>query len=57
MLTPNDFASRAEVEDRVRRVHDHDERAATPFRWTLTGQDLAALLTTLAAKTPVASAV
>jgi hypothetical protein len=56
VLTPNDFASLAEVEDRLLRFQDHYERAATPFRWTFTRQDLAALLVKLAAKDRLAIA-
>jgi DDE superfamily endonuclease len=50
VLTPNDFASLADVEDRLLRFQDHYEQAATPFEWTFTRQDLAALLVKLAAK-------
>jgi len=32
VLTPNDFASLAEVEDRLLRFQDHYERAAAPFQ-------------------------
>jgi hypothetical protein len=46
----------AEVEDRLLRFQDHYERAATPFQWTFTRQDLAALLAKLAAKTCLAAA-
>ncbi len=56
VLTPNDFASLAEVEDRLLRFQDHYERAAAPFQWTFTHQDLAALLAKLAAKHRLAAA-
>ena len=56
VLTPNDFASLAEVEDRLLRFQDHYERTATPFQWTFTRQDLAALLAKLAAKDRLATA-
>ena len=56
VLTPNDFASLADVEDRLLRFQDHYERAAAPFRWTFTRQDLAALLTKLAANQRLAAA-
>ena len=56
VLTPNDFASLAEVEDRLLRFQDHYERAAVPFQWTFTRQDLAALLAKLAAKDRLAAA-
>jgi len=44
VLTPNDFSSLAEVEDRLLRFQAHYEQIATPFRWTFTRQDLARLL-------------
>ena len=50
VLTPNDFTSLAEVEDRLLRFQDHYQQAAVPFRWTFTRQDLSALLVKLAAK-------
>ena len=50
VLTANDFASLPAVEDRLLRFQDHYERAATPFQWTFTRQDLAALVTKLTAK-------
>ena len=56
VLTPNDFASLADVKDRLLRFQDHDERAATPFQWTFTRQDFAALLVKLAAKDRLAIA-
>jgi hypothetical protein len=56
VLTPNDFASLAAVENRLLRFQDHYERAATPFQWTFTRQDLAALLAKLAAKERLAAA-
>jgi hypothetical protein len=40
----------ADVEDRLLGFQDHYEQAATPFEWTFTRQDLAALLAKLAAK-------
>ena len=56
VLTPNDFASMAEVADRLLRFQDHYERTAVPFQWTFTRQDLAALLTKLAANNRLAAA-
>ena len=56
VLTPNDFASLAEVEDRLLRFHDHYAQAATPFQCTFTRQDLAALLAKLAANDRLAAA-
>jgi hypothetical protein len=50
VLTPNDFTGLAEVQEHLLRFQDHYERAAKPFRWTFTRQDLAALLAKLAAK-------
>ena len=56
VLTPNDFASLAEVEDHLLRFQAHYQRAAAPFEWTFTRQDLAALLARLAANDRVAAA-
>jgi hypothetical protein len=56
VLTPNDFASLAAVEDRLLRFQDHYQRAAVPFQWTFTRQDLAALLVKIAAKIRLAAA-
>jgi hypothetical protein len=56
VLTPNDFASLADVEDRLLHFQTHYEQAATPFEWTFTRQDLAALLAKLAAKDRLAAA-
>jgi hypothetical protein len=33
VLTPNDFASLAEVEDRLLRFQEHYEQIAAPFEW------------------------
>lgn len=44
-LTPNDFDSLAAVEDRLLRFQEHYERAAKPFQWKFTRQDLVRLLT------------
>jgi hypothetical protein len=43
-LTPNNFASLAEVEDRLLRFQAHYEQIATPFEWKFTRADLDALL-------------
>jgi len=56
VLTPNDFASLAEVAARLLRFQDHYARAAAPFQWTFIRQDLAALLTKLAAHDRLAAA-
>jgi len=44
VLTPNDFASLAAVEDRLLRFQERYEQIAQPFQWKFTRQDLAALL-------------
>jgi hypothetical protein len=48
VLTPNDFTSRAELEDRLLRFQQHYQQIAAPFRWTFTRKDLAALLSKIA---------
>jgi hypothetical protein len=55
VLTPNDFASLAAVEDRLLAFQRHDEALARPFEWTFSRHDLARLLTKLAS--PPAPAV
>jgi len=47
VLTPNDFTSLAEVEDRLLAFQARYEVAAKPFQWTFTRQDLMALLAKL----------
>ena len=47
VLTPNDFASLAEVEERVLRFQERYEQIAQPFQWKFTRQDLTALLAKL----------
>jgi hypothetical protein len=44
VLTPNDFQSLAEVEDRLLRFQDHYCAAARPFEWKFTRADLKKLL-------------
>ena len=44
VLTPNDFTSTAEVEDRILRFQRHYEQVARPFRWKFTRRDLKELL-------------
>jgi len=44
VLTPNAFASLAEVEDRLLRFQEHYEQIAAPFEWKFTRADLDALL-------------
>ncbi len=48
-LTPNDFASLAEVEDRLLRFQEHYEQVAKPFEWKFTRNDLNQLLSKLEA--------
>lgn len=43
-LTPHDFGSLAEVEDRILGFQQHWEAIATPFQWRFTDDDLPALL-------------
>jgi len=50
VLTPNDFSSLAELEQRLLAFQIHYERTASPFKWTFTRQDLHALLAKIAAK-------
>lgn len=47
LLTPNDFASTAELADRLRDFENHFARIAKPFEWTFTRDDLVNLLTKL----------
>ncbi len=50
VLTPNDFASLAEVEERLLRFQERYEQMAQPFQWKFTRQDLTALLAKLEAQ-------
>ena len=50
VLTPNDFSSLADLEQRLLAFQFHYERTASPFKWTLTRSDLHALLAKLDAK-------
>ena len=54
VLTPNDFASLAQVQDRLLRFQDHYEQIAAPFQWTFTRADLNALLERFQAHEPSA---
>jgi transposase len=56
VLTPNDFRSLAEVEDRLLRFQDHYAAAARPFDWKFTRSDLARLLAKLRAQEALAKA-
>ena len=46
-LTPNDFKSLAELEDRLMRFQEYYERAARPFEWKFNRADLARLMSRL----------
>jgi len=50
VLTPNDFSSLQEVQQRLLSFQSHYERSASPFNWTFTRRDLHALLAKIAAK-------
>jgi hypothetical protein len=47
VLTPNDFTSLAELEDRLYRFQEHYQEIAQPFQWKFTRHDLLKLLTRL----------
>ncbi len=49
-LTPNDFSSLTEVEERLLHFQDYYESIATPFEWKFTRDDLAHLLQKLDAR-------
>jgi hypothetical protein len=49
VLTPKDFSSLAELEQRLLAFQIHYERTASPFKWTFTRRDLHALLSKIAA--------
>ena len=44
MLTPNDFQSLNELEQRLLAFQRRYEETASPFQWTFTRKDLAILL-------------
>jgi hypothetical protein len=50
VVTPNDFTSLRELEDRLLAFQARYEGTATPFQWTFTRADLAELLAKLKAK-------
>ena len=52
VLTPNDFGSLAEVEDRLLRFQERYEQRAKPFQWTFTRADLTRLLAKLGEPKP-----
>ena len=43
-LTPNDFSSLTEAEERLLGFQSHYQRIAKPFEWTFTRKDLQVLL-------------
>ncbi len=47
VLTPNDFASLSDVEDRLLRFQQHYEEIARPFHWKFTRKALATLMAKL----------
>jgi hypothetical protein len=50
VLTPNDFLSLAQLEQRLLAFQKHYQQTASPFQWTFTRKDLNALLTKLSTK-------
>ena len=50
VLTPNEFVSLSELEDRLLRFPDHYQRIAAPFQWTFRRSDLTALMERLETK-------
>ena len=52
VLTPNDFASTDELEDRILRFQRHYEQVARPFRWKFTRRDLRELMDRLERHAP-----
>ena len=50
VVTPNDFTSLRELEDRLLAFQARYEQTAKPFHWTFTRDDLAALLAKLKAR-------
>lgn len=50
VLTPNDFSSLAELEQRLLAFQVHYERTASPFKWTFTRDDLHQLMAKIHAK-------
>jgi hypothetical protein len=51
VLTPNEFASLAELEHYLLAFQARYQAMATPFRWTFTKADLKQLLARLSAST------
>jgi hypothetical protein len=56
VLTPNDFLSLAQLEQRLLAFQKHYQQTASPFQWTFTRKDLNALLTKLSTKAIAAAA-
>jgi hypothetical protein len=56
VLTPNDFDSVAQVQDRLLRFQERYEQAARPFQWKFTRRDLQQLLAKLQLHPPETSA-
>ena len=52
VLTPNDFTSTDEVEDRILRFQRHYEQIARPFQWKFTRRDLRRLMERLKRQDP-----
>jgi DDE superfamily endonuclease len=50
VLTPNDFSSLTELEQRLLAFQCHYERTASPFKWAFTRRDLHTLLAKIATK-------
>jgi DDE superfamily endonuclease len=50
VLTPNDFSSLADLEQRLLAFQCHYERSASPFKWTFSRRDLQTLLAKIADK-------
>ena len=50
VLTPNDFSSLPDLEQRLLAFQSHYELTASPFKWTFTRRDLQTLLAKVAAK-------
>jgi DDE superfamily endonuclease len=56
VLTPNDFLSLAQLEQRLLDFQKHYQQTASPFQWTFTRKDLNALLAKLSTKAIAAAA-
>src|SRR5712691_6436715 len=56
VLTPNDFLSLSQLEQRLLAFQKHYQQTASPFQWTFTRKDLNALLTKLSTKALAAAA-